>query len=75
MAWSEDLQNAIDATLTTYPHREVLCNAIASLINAKIEQAFYNANLGGASVDPDQSVDYYERLLAAVIDELHKDKP
>ena len=75
MAWSEQYQEEIDNTLATVAHREVLYTTITRLINAKIHQAFYHSGLGGSDHDPDQVVDYHERLLAAVIDELHKDKP
>lgn len=50
-------------------------NTITKLVEAKIHAAFFHSGLAGSSYDPDQVVDYQERLLAAVIDELHKDKP
>ena len=74
MTWDERCQQEIDKTLATFAHREVLYTTITKLIEAKIQQAFYHAGLGGSSYDPDEAVDYQERLLAAVIDELHKDK-
>jgi hypothetical protein len=74
MEWDE-CQDRIDRTLATVAHREVLYTTITNLIDAKIHQAFYYAGLAGSSCDPAQEVDYQERLLAAVIDELHKDKP
>ncbi len=75
MAWDEECQQQIDQTLENTAHREVLYTTIAKLIDAKIHAAFYHSGLSGSSYDPDQVVDYQERLLAAVIDELHKDKP
>ena len=75
MAWDEDCQWEIEKTLAENAHREVLYTTITKLIDAKIHAAFYNSGLGGSSYDPDQVVDYQERLLAAVIEELHKDKP
>jgi len=75
LKWIEHCQRKIDETLATVAHREVLYTTIARLIETKINQAFYHAGLAGATFDPDQEVDYQERLLAAVIDELHKGKP
>ena len=75
MDWNEQCQNEIDKTLASVCHREVLYTTITKLIEAKIEQALYNLGLAGASCDPNQEADYQERLLAAVVDELHKDKP
>jgi hypothetical protein len=75
MAWDEECQSEIDRTLTEHPHREVLYTTIVKLIDARLHQAFYHSGLAGTSYDPDQAVDYQERLLAAVIDELFKDKP
>lgn len=71
----EHCQQEIDKTLASVALREVLYTTITRLIEVKINQAFYHAGLAGATFDPDQEVDYQERLLAAVIDELHKDKP
>lgn len=75
MDWNEQCQNEIDKTLASVCHREVFHKAITKLIEAKIEQALYNLGLAGASFDPNQAAEYQERLLAAVVDELHKDKP
>ena len=74
MGWNEECQVEIDKTLATVDHREVLYTTIVKLIDARIHQAFYHTGLSGTSYDPDQAVDYQERLLAAVIDELFKDK-
>jgi choline kinase len=74
MTWDEQCQQEIDKTLAAVAHREVLYTTITKLIDAKIHQAFYHAGLGGSSYDPNEVVDYQERLLAAVIDELHKDR-
>jgi glutamyl/glutaminyl-tRNA synthetase len=52
-------------------YREV----IAKLIEAKIHQAFCHSGIAGTSYDPDQAVDYQERLLSAVVEELFKDAP
>jgi primase-polymerase (primpol)-like protein len=75
MAWDERSQEDIDNTLATVAHREVLYTTITKLIEAKIHQAFYHSGIAGTSYDPDQAVDYQERLLSAVIEELFKDTP
>jgi hypothetical protein len=74
MGWNEEVQDEIDKTLATVAHREVLYTTIVRLIDARIHQAFYHSGIGGTSYDPDQAVDYQERLLAAVVEELFKDK-
>jgi hypothetical protein len=75
MGWSEECQDEIDKTLATHAHREVLYTTIVKLIDARIHQAFYHSGIAGTLYDPDQAVDFQERLLAAVVDELFKDKP
>lgn len=73
MSWEEECKREISKAMSEYPLREVLSTTIIKLIEAKIHAAFYHSGLGGTSYDPDQVVDYQERLLHAVIDELHKD--
>jgi phosphohistidine phosphatase SixA len=75
MGWNEEVQDEIEKTLATVAHREVLYTTITKLVEAKIHQAFYHSGIAGTSYDPDQAVDYQERLLAAVIEELFKDTP
>ena len=75
MTWDDECENNIRQTLSTIAHREVLYTTIAKLIDAKIHAALYHARLASANYDPDQLVDYQERLLAAVVDELFKYRP
>jgi hypothetical protein len=69
MAWSEDCQREIDRVLSQQDPKGVLAVCIANLIEAKIDAALYNCNIGGQpSCDPMQVVDYNERLLAATLE-------
>lgn len=69
MVWSEDCQHEIEKTLAQQDPKEVLAVTIARLIEAKINSALYYCGIGGLpSCDPRQEVDFYERLLAAIIE-------
>lgn len=69
MAWSDECQGEIDRLLSCESPREVLAVAITNLIEAKIERALCNCGIGGQPpYDPQQSVDFNERLIIAVLD-------
>jgi hypothetical protein len=69
VSWTQDTQDEIDKTLAEQSPRDVLAMAIDNLISAKIEAAMYNLGIGGQpNCDPQQGVDYYQRLMSDAID-------
>ena len=69
MGWTEERQGEIERLLSQQDPREILAVCVSKLIEAKIDAAIHNLNIGQKTTqDPMQVVDFQERLLAAVLD-------